>query len=122
MREKFAIVTDLLLGSQSSDEVRSFRLAFQSLVYPLLLKNGRISADGKSVYRRLLEEQFDLKIAETHLMELAEMTPMPTLPLNRARSCSNFDRNGAFWMLWIDRRNPSGPSTAIPPRWVPRCE
>ena len=53
---------------------------------------------------------------------VSEMTPIPTPPSNRTTSCSNFERNGAFWMLWIDRLKPSGPSTAIPPRCVPRCE
>ena len=53
---------------------------------------------------------------------VSDMTPIPTFPAKRVTSCSNFERNGAFWMLWIDRWKPPGPKTAIPPRWVPRCE
>ena len=35
-------------------------------------------------------------------------------------SYSNLERNGEFWMLWIERWNPFGPRTAIAPRCVPR--
>jgi len=52
---------------------------------------------------------------------VSEMTPMPTAPAKREKSLSNFDRNGAFWMLWIERwKTPSGLRTAMPPRCVPR--
>ena len=53
---------------------------------------------------------------------VSDITPTPTLPSKRTTSFSNFDLNGAFCMLCIARWNPAAPSTAIPPRWVPRCE
>ena len=47
---------------------------------------------------------------------VSDITPTPMFPTKRPTSFSNFERNGAFWMLCIARWNPPGPSTAIPPR------
>ena len=44
----------------------------------------------------------------------------PELLQQRSENLS--DRNGAFWMLCMERWKPLCPSTAIPPRCVPRCE
>ena len=72
LREKFAAVTELFSGDQQS---RNLRLAFTSLVYPLLMHKGKISDSGKTVYRRLLEEYFNLQTAEAHMAELAGIDP-----------------------------------------------
>lgn len=76
LRERFAAITELIFGNQEHGKVERFRQAFRSLVYPLLVKNGRIDENGKGVYRRLLEEYFNLQIAETHIAELTGLTPL----------------------------------------------
>ena len=53
---------------------------------------------------------------------VSEMTPIPDGPEKRPMSCSNFDLNGAFCMLWMERWKTPPLTTAIPPRCVPRCE
>ena len=72
LREKFAAVTEIFSG----DQQRNSRLAFTSLVYPLLVHDGKVSTAGKAVYRRLLEEYFDLPTADVHLSELAGIDPV----------------------------------------------
>ncbi len=76
LKERFGAITELIFGSQTHEKAGRFRQAFQSLVHPLLVKNGRIDEAGKEIYRRLLEEYFNLRIAETHLAELTAIAPM----------------------------------------------
>ncbi|MBR7131684.1 MAG: AI-2E family transporter [Lentisphaeria bacterium] len=76
LKEKFSAATQLLLGTME-DEAGYFRLAFQSLVHPLLLNNNRLSEKSKMVYRHLLEDFFNIQVAEKHLAELPALLPLP---------------------------------------------
>ena len=71
LREKFATITTLVIGE--NDEEKRFRSGFVALVFPLLSPNGKINENSKAVYRRLLEEYFNIQIAESHLAEFSDM-------------------------------------------------
>jgi predicted PurR-regulated permease PerM len=76
-REKFVGFYGLLSGLPGLDNAKQFRLAFQSLVYPLLIENNSFRRNAEDIYRHLLEEFFSLKIAENNLSELINITPLP---------------------------------------------
>ena len=76
LREKFAAITELVFGGQSHEKTGVFRMAFLSLVHPLLVKNGQVDENAKGIYRRLLEEYFNFQIAETHIAELTGISPL----------------------------------------------
>lgn len=75
-RDNFSVLTGIFSGHDDADQA-AFRQAFQSLVLPMLQTDGRFSESKKTVYRRLLEEQFDRADAEHHLAELGSLSPLP---------------------------------------------
>ena len=77
LKEKFAAITSLVFDSISDEKTRRYRLAFQSLVYPLMVSNGRLVDSSKEVYRKLLGDFFDLQVADSHIAELPDIELMP---------------------------------------------
>ena len=39
LKEKFSVFSDVIFGNHNSEAVKRFRLAFRSLVLPLLMEN-----------------------------------------------------------------------------------
>ena len=78
LRETFSTVTGMVFGSQHEENAGHYRLAFQSLVRPFMVKNGKIDESCKGVYRKLLAEYFDLQTADTHVAEIIDIEPVST--------------------------------------------
>ena len=78
LRDKFSSVTELVFGNLKSTEAKKFRMAFQSLIHPMLLEDGQISEKNKTVYRQLLDESFDARTARAYFDELTGITPLST--------------------------------------------
>ncbi|MBE6376533.1 MAG: AI-2E family transporter [Lentisphaerae bacterium] len=78
LKEKFSVFSDVIFGNHNSEAVKRFRLAFRSLVLPLLMENGSVSDDAKNTYRELLEEFFNIRLTENKLTELTGITPLNT--------------------------------------------
>ena len=78
LKEKFSVFSDVIFGNHNSETVKRFRLAFRSLVLPLLTENGSVSDDAKNTYRGLLEEFFNIRLTDNKLTELTETTPLNT--------------------------------------------
>ncbi len=77
LKEKFAAITTLVFDSISDEKTRRYRLAFQSLVYPLMVSDGKLIEKSKEVYRKLLGEFFELQVADSHIAELPDIRLMP---------------------------------------------
>lgn len=79
LKEHFSTITGLfsLLGNHDQENAKLLRSAFNSLVYPLLVKNGTFNESSRIIFRQLLEEFFDSATAETHLHELTILDPLP---------------------------------------------
>lgn len=76
LREKFLTVTEMVFGGQHNGDAGQYRLAFQSLVRPFMIKDGRIDETAKGVYRKLLAEYFDHQTAGSHAAEIMDIEPM----------------------------------------------
>jgi len=87
LKEKFAAITNLVIGEK--DEAKRFRAGFVALVCPLLSKNGKINEHSKAVYRRLLEEYFNIQIAESHLAEFSTLE-LPDVETAAKLICDSF--------------------------------
>lgn len=77
LKERFAAITSLVFNTLSDENAQRYRLAFQSLVHPLMVKNGTLIENNKEVYRRLITDFFDLQIADSHIAELPEIQVLP---------------------------------------------
>lgn len=77
LRDNLHSAGELFLSVKNGDQQQRGRQAFQSLVLPMLTRNGRLSESRKEVYRRLLEEQLDRSDAEHHLAELKNLSQLP---------------------------------------------
>ncbi len=75
LKETFSAITELLLNNREEAGLKIHREAFLSLVYPLLVQDGNIPEDRKTVFRNLLEEHFDRQTVEDYLNTLSTMTP-----------------------------------------------
>ena len=78
LKETFSAITELLLNTKEEANIKIHREAFLSLVYPLLVQDGHLSEERKTVFRNLLEEHFDRQTVEDHLNTLSTMTPGDT--------------------------------------------
>ena len=77
VRENFALIGEMFSGDADAERRQEVHTAFQSLVSPMLMRDGHLSESRKTVYRRLLEEQFDRAETEHCLRELERFTPLP---------------------------------------------
>ena len=78
LKETFSAITELLLDNREEENTKIQREAFLSLVYPLLIQDGHISEERRTVFRNLLEEHFDRQTVEDHLNTLSTMPPGDT--------------------------------------------
>ncbi len=67
----------LICGFFSVDKNEELRLAVQSLIAPIVRKNGYISGETMVILRKLAEENFSRSDAEKLLAELEKINPMP---------------------------------------------
>ena len=75
-RNNLASVSEWFSGISDGERRHQARRAFQSLVLPMLVRDGVVSIPRRAVYRRLLEEQLDRTDAENHLTELNSLSPL----------------------------------------------
>lgn len=78
LRESFDFVASVVgYGTSENEDGNRISVAINSLVRPMLFKDGRISAVRRDICRKLYEERFDHAYAEARLQELAVLDPLP---------------------------------------------
>lgn len=87
LKERFAAITELITGE--NDAEKRFRAGFIALVCPLLSKNGVVNEHSQNIYRRLLEEYFNIQITESHLAEFSNME-LPDVETAAQLICNSF--------------------------------
>lgn len=87
LKERFAAITELI--TSENDAEKRFRSGFVALVCPLLSKNGVVNEHSKNIYRRLLEEYFNIQITESHLAEFSNME-LPDVATAAQLICNSF--------------------------------
>ena len=77
LRGSFALISGIFSIDKDEENSQKLRLAVQSLIIPIVRKNGNISGETMVILRKLAEENFSRPDTEKLLAELEKISPMP---------------------------------------------